>query len=117
MDFFEDVVDEIANAINSVVDAVVDAVKTLGQALADVVSWVGQRRGESGQVADRGRGKSILDLLTAALETGYELVKKIVAGSRTSAGPVRRARRRLQPGERRAGHGAEGHRPAGAHAR
>jgi NTP pyrophosphatase (non-canonical NTP hydrolase) len=80
VDFFEDVADEIANAINSIVDAVVDAVQSLGQALADVVNWVANDVANLLKALIEVAGKSILDLLNAALETGYELVKKIVAG-------------------------------------
>lgn len=80
VDFFEDVADEIANAITSIVDAVVNAVKSLGQALADVVNWVANDVANLLKSLIEVAGKSILDLLNAGLEIGYELVKKIVAG-------------------------------------
>ncbi|HKE97250.1 MAG TPA: hypothetical protein VKB34_23265, partial [Povalibacter sp.] len=79
VDFFEDIADDIVSAINSIVDAVTNAVKSLGQAIADVITWA------ANDVANLVKalidaGKSVLDLLQAALETGYELVKKILAG-------------------------------------
>jgi hypothetical protein len=79
VDFFEDVADDIANAINSVVDAVVNATKTLGQAIADMINWAANDIANLVNALIKA-GQSILNLLNAALENGYEMVKKIVAG-------------------------------------
>ena len=77
IDFFEDVADEIANAITSVVDAVIDTVKSLGQALVEVINWAANDLANLVKALVEA-GKTVLDLVTAALETGYELVRKVV---------------------------------------
>jgi uncharacterized protein YicC (UPF0701 family) len=78
VDFFEDIADDIANAISSVVDAVVNTVKTLGAALSELVNWAANDLANLVKALVEKAGKSVLDLINAALETGYELVKKIV---------------------------------------
>ncbi|MCU7830808.1 MAG: hypothetical protein KZQ85_17250 [Candidatus Thiodiazotropha sp. (ex Myrtea sp. 'scaly one' KF741663)] len=77
VEFFEDVVDAISDAVTAVVDAIVDAVESLAQAIVDVANWIAE------EVADLVRalieaGKTIFELLEAAVVTGYQLVKKIV---------------------------------------
>ena len=80
VDFFEDVADDIANAINSVVDAVKQAAGSLGQAIADMVNWAANDIANLVFALINTASQTILQLLNAALETGYELVRKIVAG-------------------------------------
>ena len=85
VDFFEDVADDIANAITSVVDAVVDAVKTLGQAIADVVNWAVNDVANLVKALIEQAGKSVLDLLNAALRQATTSSRRSYRGWTRSA--------------------------------
>lgn len=79
VEFFEDLADDIVNAITAVVDAIGDTLESLGAAIVNVVNWAADA--VAGLVeALLAAHKTIFDLISAAVETGYELVKKIIAG-------------------------------------
>ena len=77
VEWIEDAVDAIGEAVQSVVDAIVDAVESIGEALEAAVNFTVEQLKNLGKALILA-GKTVLDIVQGALQWGYDFVRNMI---------------------------------------